>query len=82
MDTKRGYENITAWQKGMILVKEIYTITKKFPKSEVIGLSSQMRRCAISIPSNIAEGYRRGTAMNLIVSSTLLLVQEPNWKHS
>ncbi len=45
----------------MILVTEIYKISKEFPKDEIYGLTSQMRRCAISIPSNIAEGYGRNS---------------------
>ena len=55
------YKDLIVWQKGMDLVVEIYRITEVFPKSELYGLVSQMRRCAISIPSNIAEGRRRGT---------------------
>ena len=45
----------------MDLVVEIYKLTEHFPRSEIYGLTSQMRRCAVSIPSNIAEGRRRGT---------------------
>ncbi len=47
------------WQKAMKLVTEVYKITKKFPQFEIHGLASQMQRAAVSIPSNIAEGYRR-----------------------
>lgn len=50
----------------MELAKKIYQITANFPKEELFGLVSQMRRCAVSIPSNIAEGYGRGTNAELI----------------
>lgn len=54
-----SYKQLKVWQKSVELVKEIYKITDKFPKSELYGLVNQMRRCVISIPSNIAEGYKR-----------------------
>ncbi|MGW8184736.1 MAG: four helix bundle protein [Candidatus Moraniibacteriota bacterium] len=54
-----SYKNLIVWQKSMELVTEIYTLTVKFPKEEIYGIISQMKRCAISIPSNIAEGRRR-----------------------
>ena len=57
----QGYEKLVVWQKSMQLVKEVYYLTTKFPKSELFGIISQMRRASVSIPSNIAEGYRRGT---------------------
>ena len=53
------YEDLIVWQKGILLVKEIYQETKKFPADERFGLISQMRRPAVSIPSNIAEGHGR-----------------------
>ncbi len=58
-------ENVTklvAWQKSMDLVVEIYKLVKKLPKEELYGLSDQMRRAVISIPSNIAEGRNRSSA--------------------
>ncbi|MFA5986692.1 MAG: four helix bundle protein [Parcubacteria group bacterium] len=55
------YEKLTVWQKSMDLVEVIYCVTQKFPLNEQYGLSAQMRRCAVSIPSNIAEGSRRNS---------------------
>lgn len=55
-----SYKDLIVWQKAFELSIKIFQITKKFPKSELYGLVSQMRRCAVSIPSNIAEGYTRG----------------------
>lgn len=56
----KTYKDLKVWQTGIELAKEIYKITENFPKEEVFGLTSQMRRCAVSIPSNIAEGKLRG----------------------
>ena len=53
------YKELTVWQKSMELVKETYLLVKKLPKEETYALSDQMRRAAISIPSNIAEGNGR-----------------------
>lgn len=61
MKTIHGYKDLIVWQKAMDLVVEIYTITEQFPRSEMYGLTSQMRRSAVSIPSNIAEGRMRKT---------------------
>ena len=57
--TIKSYKELFVWQRAIELVKEIYSITKSFPKDELYGLTSQMRRATISIPSNIAEGYQR-----------------------
>ena len=57
---RNSYRDLIVWQKSMDLAKQIYFITKDFPKEEVYGLTSQIRRCAVSIPSNIAEGKGRG----------------------
>ncbi len=57
----RSYKDLIVWQKAMDLVDEIYTLVKVLPKEELFALSDQLRRSAVSIPSNIAEGYgRRG----------------------
>ena len=56
-----SYKNLIVWQKSMDLVVRVYELTEQFPKTETYGLTSQMRRCAVSIPSNIAEGRRRGS---------------------
>lgn len=53
------HKDLQVWQKGIELVKLVYANTQMFPKEELFGLVSQMRRAAISIPSNIAEGYGR-----------------------
>ena len=60
------YKNLRDWNESMELAKMVYLLTASFPREELYGLSSQMRRCAVSIPSNIAEGYGRGTNAELI----------------
>ena len=60
------HKNLRVWNESMQLVKKVYQLTAVFPKEELFGLVSQMRRCAVSIPSNIAEGYGRGTNAELI----------------
>jgi len=56
-----SYEDLVVWQKGVELTEEVYRISSKLPKHELYGLVSQMRRAAVSMPSNIAEGRRRGS---------------------
>ena len=57
----KDFKKLIVWQKSIKLVKEVYTTTNKLPKEEIYGLTSQIRRSAISIPSNIAEGAGRGS---------------------
>ena len=54
----QGYKDLLVWQKAMDLVVAIYRVTQSFPKTETYGLTSQMQRAAVSVPSNIAEGHR------------------------
>lgn len=62
----RNYKELNVWQKAYKLTLEIYRITKIFPKDELYGLTSQVRRAAVSVPSNIAEGYGRKTTPEYI----------------
>ncbi len=62
----KSYRNLLIWQKGIGLVKEIYLLTGQFPSEERFGLSSQMRRAAVSVPSNIAEGQARKSTAEFI----------------
>ncbi|PCI19736.1 hypothetical protein COB64_03385 [Candidatus Wolfebacteria bacterium] len=57
----RNYKNLEVWKKSMDLTVAIYSLTDIYPKEEIYGLTSQIRRAAVSIPSNIAEGKLRGT---------------------
>lgn len=61
-----NHKELKVWQKGIELVKAIYGVTESFPKAEQFGLTSQIRRCSVSIPSNIAEGCGRNSDKELI----------------
>ena len=60
MSHSQSYRDLIAWQKAMDLVIRVYHATRDLPDEERFGLTAQMRRCAVSIPSNIAEGWGRG----------------------
>ncbi|MFD2531908.1 four helix bundle protein [Gracilimonas halophila] len=55
------YKNLEIWQRSVALATEVYSATKSFPKEEKYGITSQIRRCSVSVPSNIAEGAGRGS---------------------
>jgi four helix bundle protein len=59
MSTFKSFRDLTVWQRSMTLVEEIYRVTGAFPRAEQFGLTSQIRRASVSIPSNIGEGKRR-----------------------
>jgi four helix bundle protein len=61
MSNVSSYKDLIVWQKAMTLTKELYSISSSFPESEKFGLTQQLKRCAISIPSNIAEGWGRNS---------------------
>ena len=88
------YRNLIVWQKAMKLAVEVYGLTSKLPKEELYGLTNQLRRAAVSIPSNIAEGNGRGSSKESLrflyiargskseVETQLLLCVELNYLHS
>jgi four helix bundle protein len=57
----KTHHDLDVWKKSISLVTKIYAVTKSFPQTEIYGLTSQIRRCAVSIPSNIAEGAARSS---------------------
>ena len=62
----KSYKELEVWQKGIELTMMIYKVTQSFPPEEKFGLTSQLRRSAVSIPSNIAEGWGRGSTKEYI----------------
>lgn len=69
----RSFTDLVAWQKGHGLVLSVYQATSKFPKEEVFGLTNQMRRAAVSITSNIAEGFSRSTNKDKVQFYTMAM---------
>jgi len=61
MSDVKIYRDLIVWQKSMEFTTEVYLLTKLFPKDELYGLSQQIRKCAVSVPSNIAEGFGRNS---------------------
>ena len=61
-----SYRDLIAWQKARVLALEVYRTSRTFPKDEMYGLTSQMRRAAVSVPSNIAEGKGRHSTKELV----------------
>ena len=71
MEKINDYKDLLVWKKAMNLVLAVYNITKLLPKNEIYGISDQMRRAAVSIPSNIAEGYGRQTPKSYVQFLTI-----------
>jgi four helix bundle protein len=70
------------WQASMSLVEDTYLATKDFPKEETFGLKSQMRRAAVSIPSNMLRAMGESTSMNIYITSLCLKALSQSWKLS
>ncbi len=68
---RRKHHDLLAWQQGIVLVKAVYRLTQGFPQSELYALTSQMRRAAVSVPANIAEGMGRNSAKELLQYLTI-----------
>lgn len=66
MENKKveSFQDLIVWQKGIQLVSDIYDLTENFPKDEMFGLSGQLKRAAVSVPANIAEGWGNGATKN------------------
>ncbi len=62
----RSHRDLIVWQRAIDLVTAVYRVSQSFPASEQYGLTSQVRRAAVSVPSNIAEGYGRGTSQDYL----------------
>src|SRR4029453_15442067 len=62
MQTITSYRDLEAWQLGMDFAEAVYALTRTFPREELFGLTAQLRRAAVSIPSNVAEGHRHKTS--------------------
>jgi len=62
----KNYQELIVWQKAMDLVEEVYRASKSFPREEIYALTSQIRRAAVSVPSNIAEGQGRRTTSDFL----------------
>jgi hypothetical protein len=73
-NTPQNYKDLIVWQKGIALAKAIYRLTSSFPSAEKWGLVGQMRRAAVSIPSNIAEGSTAELETQLILSVELAFI--------
>lgn len=80
------YRDLIVWQKSLVLVTSVYQATKDFPSTEIYGLTSQIRRSAVSIPSNIAEGYGRKSNKDFIrflqISKGSLFELQTQWEIS
>jgi four helix bundle protein len=64
MSTVKSFRDLVVWQKSMALAVDVYKLTRAFPREEIYGLTSQLRRATVSVPSNIAEGFGRRSRLD------------------
>jgi hypothetical protein len=76
----RTFRDLVVWNKAMDLVTEIYRLTKPFPKDELFGLTGQLRRAAVSVPANIAEGQGRLSEREFVHSLEMPEAHYPKWR--
>ena len=80
MAAKHNFRKLTIWKEGIALVKETYSATRNFPKSEIRSLSNQLQRSAISIPSNIAEGTSKSSNKHFLIYLQTALGSAFEWE--
>lgn len=78
----RFYRDLLIWQKSFALVKKVCKTSKQLPAEELYAIKSQIQRCVVSIPSNIAEGQERGAQKSLFTFSAYQVVWPPSLKHN
>ena len=76
------FDDLLIWKKAMDLVEKVYRLTSKLPVDERFGLISQIKRCSVSIPSNIAEGAGRNSKKEFIHFLSIQMVHQQNCKHN
>lgn len=77
--TPRTHRNLDAWKEGVLLAQKVYKVTEALPDQERYGLTAQMRRAAVSVPSNIAEGAARASRKSSLSSFTTRSARWPSW---
>ena len=82
MSSIGSYRDLKIWQEAMLLVEQAYRLTPRLPKDEIYGLSAQIKRAAVSIPANIAEGYGRGVTGSYLQFLRIARDRFENWKRT
>ena len=78
----RSYQDLEVWQMPMTLAEDCYRCTAEFPRDEIYGMTAQIRRAAVSIPANIAEGYGRDQTGSFIQFLRIAKARRENWRRT